>query len=407
MTMVVAMKLKAAGPVATQGANHDVARATSGFDAALLETGVTSAAARPSEDAGARKPRKDVSGPVELREQKRLEEGAAPADRPRDAGPPPIGQAPMIDAEIAASLISIVTIAVSAPSPSISTAAPALPHRSTRAAQPRSAAEAAPKAGAMMPMFKAEPNATGGRNDQAMPGEADNTGGMLRSAFVGAKPTRHLAPVAAQSLPERLAMKPGGLGEPSSKPMATTHEQAAAAAPETSQDAPEADGPAGQIAHVVARAAVKAAAVVEQSGMTAPGQPEARIVAPTQMLKVELSPAGLGAVVVSMRLHGGALDLRLSMTNAQGVVAVERERDALVARLKGGGYVVETLVIAQDKPASNIQSSEKGEGPTTRDAEAQPEQGRPSGQENSRRQQHVPVRDAKPHRPDRGDGLYL
>lgn len=218
--------------------------------------------------------------------------------------------------------------------------------------------------------------------------------------------SRHFAPVtdakAAPPLPQaKPALEPAGKAAAGGE----ATQAGEAAAMEAVAMEPAQGGPATQIAAVVTRAA--RAAPVAEAVATPAAAPQARDAAPAQVLKLELAPAGLGAVTVTLRLNAGALDLRLSLSSAQGAAVVERERDLLIQRLQDSGYAVDGLTIERAAPVAQAQAGDKPQLGAQRDGMAQAGQEQQPRHDHSRRRKDAQDREAARPHAERGDGVYL
>jgi flagellar hook-length control protein FliK len=97
-----------------------------------------------------------------------------------------------------------------------------------------------------------------------------------------------------------------------------------------------------QFPDVVADAAESLTASVDAT--TATG---AAATQPVKELQLDLAPADLGSVQVTMRLANGKLSIVVGVAKASTLTAIEGERDAIAARLGAGGSTLDSLVVKQ------------------------------------------------------------
>lgn len=72
----------------------------------------------------------------------------------------------------------------------------------------------------------------------------------------------------------------------------------------------------------------------------------------TRTLQIQLNPADLGMVTAHLRSSGERLSIELRVDTAEAYHRLSRDRDAIVASLKGHGYDIDTVTIVQPPAAS-------------------------------------------------------
>jgi hypothetical protein len=97
-------------------------------------------------------------------------------------------------------------------------------------------------------------------------------------------------------------------------------------------------------------------------------------------LQFQLEPAELGAVAVRLRLTTGGLSVDISVSNPSALVALEKQRDSMAAKLDGTAQPLESLVIQQQSGAAFHDPSPPASG-----SPSLPSAGDASGDGSSRR----------------------
>ena len=68
-------------------------------------------------------------------------------------------------------------------------------------------------------------------------------------------------------------------------------------------------------------------------------------VAPARTMALQLSPAGLGTLIVRLHVAGRALDIQLEASDGRTAALIDRDRDALAGALRGKDYQLQTLTV--------------------------------------------------------------
>jgi hypothetical protein len=116
-----------------------------------------------------------------------------------------------------------------------------------------------------------------------------------------------------------------------------------------------------QLPDAVAEAAGELSAAADTIDAADAAGPSAQ---PVKELQLELLPAGLGSVQVTMRLTDGKLSLVVGVAKASTLKAVEGERDAIAARLGAGGSTLDSFVVTQINTTS-ASAADSPEGATS------------------------------------------
>lgn len=156
-------------------------------------------------------------------------------------------------------------------------------------------------------------------------------------------------------------------------------------------------------------------ALVQHTSATVSGSEHVAtsVLAPPRTLTLQLTPAGMGTVSVTMHAVGQALDLQLAVSNKDTLSAISRDRDVLATSVSDQGYNLRSLVI-QSSDGANASSNGSSQGQTQ--PQAQSGSNRQSAQEGRNDQGQKPQSNQQGARSDetstasvrpRADALFV
>jgi chemotaxis protein MotD len=143
-------------------------------------------------------------------------------------------------------------------------------------------------------------------------------------------------------------------------------------------------GSLDQLPDLIADAADDLAGATQSAGAAA----SASTAQPVKELQIDLSPAELGSLTVTMRLVSGKLSVVVAVANPSTLKAIESDRDAIAARLGAAASSLDTLVIQPMRAVATGAADSAGDGQSsTRENSANGDNRDPSsgGQSSARR----------------------
>ena len=117
-----------------------------------------------------------------------------------------------------------------------------------------------------------------------------------------------------------------------------------------------------QVPTVIAAAADELSAAAESaSGSTVPGASTAQ---PVKELQINLAPAELGSLQVTMRLADGKLSIVVEVAKTSTLQAIAGDRDAIAARLGSGSTPLDSLVVQPMRADATAGANSNGDAQT-------------------------------------------